>query len=89
MSGKLLRIPDSTFNAKLFEVSWESEVFKVSGTLDGFIDLAVPKRGTYPLSVDEARNLSKALNGAISDVQANCLYEQDASLLAGSEGGGE
>jgi len=56
-------------------------MFQLSGTLDGFIDLATPSAGTYQLSLDEARALVAALNGAIADVKANCLYDRDALLL--------
>lgn len=72
---KMLQMPPRTFSAKLFEVSG----FKVAGTLDGFIDLATPN-GTYPLSMEEAQSLSKALADSVADVQANCLHEKDALL---------
>jgi hypothetical protein len=75
--GKLIELV-RTFKAKLFQVPWETEHFKVVGTLDGFIDLAVPHGGTYPLSLDEARSLATALSDAISDVKEHCLYERDA-----------
>ena len=81
--GKLIEIPKNTFTAKLFEASWDTSVFKVAGTLDGLIDLAVPGGGTYPLSLDEARGVIVALNNAIADVKANCLHARDS--LLGSE----
>lgn len=73
-----------TFRAKLFDVPWESEVLKLAATLDGFIDLSIPQGKTYPLSMEEARKLSVALNGAIADVESNCLHECD-ELLTGAE----
>lgn len=77
---KVVAMPPRTFRAKAFEVSWENASFKVSGTLDGFVDFAVPGGGTYPLSPDEARSLAIALNGSARDVEANCLHDKDALL---------
>ena len=73
--GNLIEMPPSTFKAKLFE----TEHFKVAGTLDGFVDLATSD-GTYQLSLDEAQALASALNGAIADIKSNCLYDRDALL---------
>lgn len=64
-----------TYCAKLFVAG----PFKMAGTLDGYVDFAVPGR-TYQLSLDEARALIAALNSAVADVQANCLYDKDALL---------
>ena len=77
---KLLTFPPPSYSAKLFEVNWENRVFKIAGTLDGFIDFATPESGTYPLSLDEAERLAKALGDAIADVRKNCMYESDALL---------
>lgn len=76
--NNLLVMPPRTFTAKLFTVPWESNSFKLAGTLDGFIDLAVPCGGTYPLSLGEAKQLASALTSAIVDIESNCLYEKDA-----------
>jgi hypothetical protein len=73
--SNLIQMPANTYTAKLFE----SGVFKLAGTLDGFIDLATP-RGTYALSLDEANGLAMAICNAIGDVKENCLYERDALL---------
>lgn len=64
-----------TYTAKLFEAGSH----KVAGTLDGFIDLAMPGC-TYQLSIQEAEELATALSGAIADVKANCLYDRDPLL---------
>lgn len=78
-------VPLRTYIAKQFEVAvgelseQARDGFKISGTLDGYIDFAVT-RATYQLSLDEARALAAALNGAIRDVTANCLYDHDVLL---------
>jgi hypothetical protein len=79
-SSLIIEMPPQTYNAKLFSSPWEGKTFKLAGTLDGFIDLAVPKGGTYPLSLEEARSLVDALNIAITDVQTRCLFEKDSLL---------
>lgn len=73
--AEIVSLPPRTYTAKAFHAAG----FQMSGTLDGFIDFAA-SRGTWPLTLDEARALIAALNGAISDVQANCLYDRDALL---------
>jgi len=79
----IIEMPPRTYRAKLFEVRWENTSFRIAGTLDGYVDLAVPN-GTYPLSVEEAENLAAALIGAIADVRANCLHDRDSLLLLDS-----
>lgn len=64
----LLQMPDRIFSARLFCVPWENKHLKVAATVDGFIDLATPESGTYPLSPEEAAALIEALKGAIADV---------------------
>lgn len=80
----VIPIRKNTYSAKLFEVLFDDlKPFKVAGTLDGFVDFATPMGGpTYPLSLDEARQLVAALNSAIHDVETNCLYERDALLCS-------
>lgn len=73
------KIPVKTYVAKLFEITREGKSLKVAGTLDGSIDLATP-RGTFTLSLDEARQLIAALKDSITDVSDNCLYERDDLL---------
>jgi hypothetical protein len=70
-----------TFRAKLFEVVYGKSKFAIAGTLDGFIDLALPQGGTYPLTIDEASALAQALNGSVVDLKKNCLYDKDALLI--------
>jgi hypothetical protein len=74
--GEVLAFRCRTYSAKAFRAC----DFQLSGTLDGYIDFAVPERGTYVLSLDEARALIAALNSAVEDVRANCLYDRDALL---------
>jgi hypothetical protein len=73
-----------TYVAKSQTVSVPSVEFKMSGTLDGFIDLAVTQNDgshlTYPLTCDEALELSEALCATVKDVKHNCLYDKDALL---------
>lgn len=76
--GELIQLPPHTYRAKLFESPWETTCFPLTGTLDGFIDFAMPQGGTYPLSLDEARCLVVALNASIADVKENCLYGRDS-----------
>lgn len=76
-TGNVVHLPRRTYRAKPFSAGG----FKLSGTLDGFIDFAAQDR-TYLLSLDEARALIAALSGAIADVQSNCLYDKDVLLEA-------
>lgn len=73
--GQVIIFPERTYAAKAFFAAQ----FEMSGTLDGYIDFATPC-GTWQLSLDEARAVIVALNGAISDVRANCLYDRDELL---------
>jgi len=80
IEGKLIQMPNNTYRAKLFSVAHGDKDFLVAGTLDGFIDLATPSSGTYQLSMETAEELHTALGKSISDVKANCLYDNDALL---------
>jgi hypothetical protein len=71
----VVKFPSRTYTAKLFEV----EDFKVAGTLDGYLDLAVPGV-TYQISPMKALALATALRSAVEDVRANCLYDNDVLL---------
>ena len=73
--GDVVIFPARTYAAK---PHYGAE-FQMSGTLDGFIDFATDC-GTYVLSLDEARAVVAALNGAIDDVTTNCLYDRDVLL---------
>lgn len=75
----ITEIPAKTYTSKLFSVPCGAEILKLSGTLDGFIDLATAN-ATYPLTIDEAKALRVALSGAIADVETKCLYDSDALL---------
>ena len=77
----IVKFSQRTYSAKIFRVSLsEGPDFVMAGTLDGFIDFATPGGSTYAFTLDEARQLVAALNGAIHDVEENCLYERDALL---------
>ena len=78
---KLLIMPSPIYNAQLFQSPYATTQFKLAGTLDGFIDLAVPEGKTYPLSLAEAEALAQALISAIGDVKTHCLYEKDPRLI--------
>ena len=80
---KLLVMPNHTYTAALFKVDWEGKEFHIAGTLEGFIDLAIPNGGTYPLSLEGAGRLRDALTSSIKDVTTNCMYERDALLKEG------
>ena len=69
-----------SYEAKRFDAPVGCAKFEIAGTLDGFIDFALPSRGTYQLTLDEARAIVAALNSAIDDVKANCLYDRDPLL---------
>jgi len=71
----LIQMLPRTFHAKEFEAG----VFKLAGTLDGFIDFATP-RGIYVMSLEWAQSLCDALQSSIADVKANCLYDKDVRL---------
>jgi hypothetical protein len=75
MNIVILPIRTRTYSAKPFF----ARPFEMAGTLDGFIDFATPTE-TYTLTLGEARNLIAALNGTISDVEKNCLYDRDVLL---------
>lgn len=74
--NNVLRFPPRTYCAKLFEAN----DFKVAGTLDGYIDFAVPGYKTFQLSMNEINDLVSALNDAVADVRSNCLYDRDVLL---------
>jgi hypothetical protein len=84
--GKSQEDKDSVSGQKvwrqLFTAKWETKYFRMSGTLDGFIDFVVPGGKTLPLSLDEAKGLAAAINGAIADVEKNCLHESDELLIS-------
>jgi hypothetical protein len=71
----VIKFPMRTYAAKLFEV----EDIKVAGTLDGYLDLALPG-GTYLLSPAKALALADALIKSVEDIKANCLYDNDVLL---------
>ena len=81
------RKPD-TYAAKAFHWASESLRMQTSGTLDGFIDLALFNAsgrhvGTHILTCGEARAFAAKLLGAADDVQANCLFDRDRLLVPG------
>ncbi len=77
----IIQMPSRTYRARLVEVPCGDVAFKLAGTLDGFIDFAMPGGGgTYSLSTAEAENLATALLRVICDVKINCLYDRDALL---------
>lgn len=76
----VVSFPARTYTAKLFRVPVSGHDFLISGTLDGYLDFALPNAGTYQLSIAEARSLVAALNGAVCDITENCLYDRDALL---------
>ena len=78
LTDNVVQFPARTYTARLFMAC----EFKVSGTLDGYIDFAVPNGKTFPLSPDEVVMLVTALNGALEDVRANCLYDRDVFLAS-------
>ena len=80
MSGKLLEIK-RTYSAKLFTVECQHGDFKIAGTLDGFIDLAIPQGKTLQLTPEEARTLAAQLQSSVEDIEKNCLYDRDALLM--------
>ena len=72
-----------TYTAKRFSVTNPAGEFLASGTLDGFVDFAMPRPGgsTYPLTTTEARSIATALLSAVDDVDAHCLRDLDAYLM--------
>lgn len=75
---KVIVMPPKTYRAKLSQVGFDDcKVFKIAGTLDGFIDFAVPDGPTFPLDIEEAQGIIAALQDAIADIAKNCLYEKD------------
>ena len=74
-----------SYEAKAHSIAVDGLDMKVSGTLDGYIDLAIGgsdgQRLTWSLSCDGARMLIAALNGTITDIQTNCLFHRDPLLI--------
>jgi hypothetical protein len=64
------------YEARQFEVHG----FKISGTLCGHIDFAVPNGKTYVLSPDEMADLIAAMQAARHDVLENSRPSSDARL---------
>ena len=82
----LPRRQSNTYTAKRFEWASDSLRVRTSGTLEGFIDLALfdgagEHTATHQLTCDEARALAAKLLGVADDVQANCLFDRDALLI--------
>jgi hypothetical protein len=75
--SKVLVMPPPTYKACLFTVAWEGKKFSISGTLDGYVDLALPDGGTYQLTPTEAGSLALALEKSCEDIERNCLYDED------------
>jgi hypothetical protein len=80
--ANVLSMKPRSYKAQLFTAKWETKYFRMSGTLDGFIDFVVPGGKTLPLSLDEAKGLVAAINGAVADVEKNCLHESDELLIS-------
>ena len=79
--AKLIVMPASTYRAQLFTSPCGGSQFKIAGTLDGYLDLAMPDSGgTWQISLNEARLLIQAMMAGILDVETSCLYEDDALL---------
>lgn len=76
----ILQMPPQTYCAKLFEVACDGGVFRIAGTLDGAVDLALPEGGTYVLAMETAQRLASALLDVTDDIRRNCLYDRDALL---------
>jgi hypothetical protein len=75
-----------TYTAKTFSFNTEGLEVKMSGTLDGFVDLNFSDSVgefsvTFNLSLDEVKTLSDNLNLCLKDVQENCLYDKDSLLI--------
>jgi hypothetical protein len=73
-----------TYTAKSFSLYTKGLEFRLSGTLDGMIDLAVMDNAgnsrTYPIEPSQARQLADKLCAAALDVELHCLYDNDALL---------
>ena len=69
-----------TYSAKGFALDTPYGKFQMSGTLDGFVDVAVPHGNTYPLTLEETRALAASLLQAADDVEKHCLGDRDALL---------
>jgi hypothetical protein len=84
MQGKVLEFR-STYRAALKEILASGFQFKIAGTLDGFVDLAVTESDgshrTYNISSSEARQLADALLFVVEDIGKNCLYDRDALIV--------
>lgn len=76
-----------SYDAKLFTVPASGLLFKIAGTLDGFVDLAIietsGRSATYSVTIDEARLLADRLLNVAKDIQSNCLFDRDSLLHSG------
>ena len=71
--------------AKLTQGCLDRHSFKVSATLDGWIELALHRHDgagnlTYQITRDDARQIVAALNLRIQDITDNCRFENDTRL---------
>lgn len=70
----------SPYTAKAFSVAVGNGRFKLSGTLCGCIDMAVPGGPTFVLTSDEAFALAQALLASRHDVLENSSPNHDPRL---------
>ena len=82
MQSNVLPFRQKLYEAKQFWVfvGESGEQFKMSGTLCGCIDLAVPNGPTFCLTPDEATMLAQALLEATKDVVNNSDPNNDPRL---------
>lgn len=78
-----------TYCAKGFVVPASGMTFEVAGTLCGGMDIALlfsdGKHVTANIAPDEARVLANALLKSASDIDENCLGDDDALLTEGKQ----
>jgi hypothetical protein len=83
--SNVVSLPRKTYEAKSFVVRNCGVEIRMSGTLDGYIDLCfVESNGrhvTYTLDPGGMRLIANAALGVADDVTKNCLYEADTLLL--------
>jgi len=77
-----------TYCAKRFVVAASGMTFEVAGTLCGAMNIALVffdgAHVTANIAPEEARVLANALLHSASDVDKNCLGDNDALLMCGS-----
>lgn len=79
--GNVVEFRPKEYTAKPFTAATIYGEFKISGTLCGSIDLAIPQSVTLAITPDEALSIIRALTAAREDVLENSRPFDDPRII--------